>query len=342
MADISFPARITVTRQPDADGLPVLNAQLAVPTEMTDLALPPGPAGAPGAKGRPRTTFRKMGAIPTVAARPTGLGADDRGKWWHRLDDDGMDVWDGAQWVHSPHAVGTQGPVAEANTISVVTSAPDPNLTVPAVEFTGKGANQQLKATVPAGLAGARGPAGVSGKIADSPDYDATTNPGPGSVFAYHRATQKFRPLQPPLGTGPWSWYQEDFNADQDADVAQITAGVFTVPAQQFAWRPVVQGHVYVFSATSPVDVTARLNSVDGPILAATRPAAGGYLYLPLLTTYRDEDSVSTLSPSSTFAVVPQGQAANFVVVLNRAGNGSGRIAFARAQASLVIHAQPI
>ncbi|GAB0103392.1 hypothetical protein JMUB6875_23650 [Nocardia sp. JMUB6875] len=342
MADISFPARITITRQPDVDGLPTLDAKLTVSDEVADLALPPGPTGAAGPKGRPRSTFRKMGEIPTAAARPTGLGADDRGKWWHRLDDDGMDVWDGTRWLHSPHAVGPQGPLADANTLDVAPTLHKPNLTVPALDFVGKGANQQVKVTAPAGFAGPKGPAGVSGKLVDSPDYDHSTSPGSNYVFAYHRPTQKFRPLQPPMGVGPWSWFQEDFVEDQEVDASQLTAGTFTVPAQSFAWRPVVQGHVYVYGASSAVEATVRLGSADGVIVAATRPCAGGYLYLPLLTSYRDETSVPSLSPSSTFATLPAGQPATFVVSLNRAGDGSGKIGFSRSQASLVVHAQPI
>ncbi|PSR68604.1 hypothetical protein C8258_08825 [Nocardia sp. MDA0666] len=342
MADISFPARITIARQPDVDGLPILDAKLEVADDVAGLALPPGPAGAAGPKGRPRSTFRKMGEIPTAAARPGGLGADDRGKWWHRLDDDGMDVWDGAQWVHSPHAVGPQGPLADANTLDVAPTLHQPDLTVPALDFIGKGANQQVKVTAPAGFAGPEGPAGASGKIAASPDYDPSTSPGSNYVFAYHRPTQKFRPLQPPMGVGPWSWFQEDFVADQEVDASQLTVGTFTVPAQSFAWRPAVQGHVYLYGASSPVDATVRLGSADGLIVAATRPCGGGYLYLPLITAYRDEDSVPTLSPSSTFATLPAGQPATFVVSLNRAGDGSGKIGFSRTQASLVVHAQPI
>ncbi|MFE3229561.1 hypothetical protein [Nocardia sp. NPDC059228] len=342
MADISFPARITIARQPDADGLPVLNAKVALSDDVADLALPPGPAGATGPKGRPRSTFRKMGEIPTAAARPGGLGADDRGKWWHRLDDDGMDVWDGAQWVHSPHAVGPQGPLAEANTLDVAPTLHKAELTVPALDFVGKGANQQVKVTAPAGLAGPTGPAGVSGRIVDSPDYDRSTSPGSNYVFAYHRPTQKFRPLPPPMGVGPWSWFQEDFVADQEVDAPQLTVGTFTVPALSFGWRPVVQGHVYLYGASSAVDATVRLGSSDGVIVAATRPCSGGYLYLPLITAYRDEDSVPTLSPSSNFATLPAGQPATFVVSLNRVGNGSGKIGFSRTQASLVVHAQPI
>ncbi|MFF0631526.1 hypothetical protein ACFYTS_03415 [Nocardia sp. NPDC004151] len=342
MADSTFPAQLTVDRGLDINGLPILTANIAVADDVADLPLPAGPAGPRGRRGRPRTTFRKMGAIPDAAARPTGLGADDRGCWWHRMDDDGMDVWDGAGWRHSPHAVGPRGPLAPANSITVTETIHNWNLTVPAVDFTGKGAEQQVNVTAPAGVQGPKGPAGTSGAIADSPDYDKATSPGPGSVFAYHRASQKFRPMPPPMGTGPWSWFQEDFAADQEIDAASITVGNFTIPAQPFAWRPVVQGHLYVYGASASVEATVRLSNGDGAVLAATRSCTGGYLYLPLFTSYRDDQAVKTLSPGSTFATLPAGQPANLVVSVARVGDGSGKIGFSRNQASLVVHAQPI
>ncbi|MFR9750515.1 hypothetical protein ACL02S_05715 [Nocardia sp. 004] len=343
MADITFPAHITLRRTPDATGLPVLTGEVAVTDEVAQLPLPPGPAGPRGRAGQPRTTFRKMGEIPNATGRPTDLGPDDRGKWWHRLDNDGMDVWTGSQWQHSPQAVGPQGPLASANTITVAATTHKEELTTPAVEFTGRGADQQLTATAPAGPQGPKGPAGASEPIASADDYDTTTGPAPGSILAYHRATQKFRPMPPPLGTGPWSWYQEDFNDNQegDANVAQLIAGSFPVPAQPFDWRPIVQGHMSVFGSSSSTEATVRLGGSDGDVVAATPKSSGGYLMLPLIPWYRDSQNSKSLSSGSTFGTVPAGQPATLVVTVQRSSSG-GVIGYSRTMASLVVHAQPI
>ncbi|MFI1914818.1 hypothetical protein [Nocardia sp. NPDC020380] len=346
MADTSFPARITMTREPDVDGLPILTAQVELAHDVAGWDLPPGPAGPQGLRGRPRTTFRKIGEIPNAGARPAGLGDEDRGKWWHRLDDNGMDVWTGTGWQHSPQAVGPQGPMAKANTITAVTQDHKENLTVPAVEFTGKSADQQLKVTVPAGLPGPRGPAGASGELLKADDFDATTGPVGGGVFAYNRAARKFRPTPPPMGSGPWSWYSTDFADDQESTTAaELIAGTFTVPAQTFTWRPRVNGHIYTYAQVannSGADAVVRLNSSEGEVLAATTPAVGGYLYLPLISTYRDDQATKALSPSSTFATIPPGQPATFVVSVRRRGsNSSSKIGFNRSRASLVIYAEP-
>ncbi|CAM4499057.1 hypothetical protein NONI108955_36420 [Nocardia ninae] len=345
MADISFPARITVDRQQDLDGLPILNANVTVSEEAAKLALPAGPVGTPGRKGRPRTTFQKMGEIPDAEARPVGLGPDDRGKWWHRLDDDGMDTWTGTTWRHSPNAVGGQGEVATANMITDVETVHKPELVNAAVEFVGTGAEQQLKVTVPAGLPGARGSAGASGEISGSPDFDQTTAPMHGGVFAFNRASQKFRPLPAPMGVGPWSWYQEDFAADQQIAAAQLIAGTFTVPAQPFAWRPIVYGHISSFSENNnsqSAKPTVRLHHAQGASVAIGPGSSGTYFFTSLLPAYRDGQVTKTLSPSSTFATVPAGQAANLVVTIDRSGDGNLTIGYKRARASLVVYAQPI
>ncbi|MFI7001361.1 hypothetical protein [Nocardia sp. NPDC050175] len=345
MADISFPARITVNRQSDLDGLPILTAKVAVAEENAGLALPTGPAGRPGKQGRPRATFQKMGEIPDAAARPTGLGPDDRGKWWHRRDDGGMDTWIGTEWRHSPNAVGGQGPSAAPNIITGVETTNKAQYVNPAVEFVGTGAAQQLKVTVPAGLPGARGPAGTSGQISGSPDFDQSTVPMHGGVFAYNRATQKFRPLPAPMGVGPWVWYQEDFAADQTGAAGQLIGGTFTVPAQPFVWRPIVYGHIASFCEfinSQSAQPTVRLHHAQGVNVAIGPGSAGAYFFTPLMPAYRDGQVTKTLSPSSTFATVPAGQAANLVVTIDRSGDGNASIGYKRARASLVVYAQPI
>ncbi|WP_067532069.1 hypothetical protein [Nocardia crassostreae] len=346
MADLSFPAHLTVKREPDIDGLPILTAQVDLDDDVVRLPLPEGPAGPQGQQGRPRATFRKTGEIANTAARPTGLGADDRGKWWHRLDDNGMDVWTGAGWQHSPNAVGPKGPVAEANSITDIETIRKENLTVPAVEFVGSGPQQQLKVTVPAGLRGPKGPAGESGTITEADDYDKISQPIRDGVFSYHRASGKFRSAPPPYGTGPWSWYSTDFIADTAATVPRIIAGTFTIPAQDFAWRPIVHGHLAQVtndkSRTVGVYSTVRLHSADGVIVAASSVTADGWTLMPLIPSYREGDTTKTLSPTSTFATVPAGRAVNFVVAVERYGSANVEIGFGQAHASLVVNAQPI
>ena len=95
MPNVSFPAKLVVTEEIDLDGVPILTADVTVVGDTQDIPLPGGEQGADGPRGRPRATFLKMGQIANQAARPAGLTANDRGKWWHRVDSNGMDVWCG-------------------------------------------------------------------------------------------------------------------------------------------------------------------------------------------------------------------------------------------------------
>ncbi|MGW6725044.1 hypothetical protein ACWF9G_03980 [Nocardia sp. NPDC055029] len=349
MGDISFPARLRAYRQPDIDGLPLLTAEVELAPEVAELPLPGGPAGVAGVSGRPRTSFRKMGVLVDSAARPSGLGPEDRGKWWHRLDDNGMDVWTGTAWAHSVDAVGLAGAAAYANTITVVDTVHEPALTEPALEFLGTAPDQQLRATVPAGLRGPVGPPGESGTITEADDYEDTSGPSHGGVFAYDRATRRFRSMPAPLGSGPWGWYQEDFAAEQIAAASRVEGGTFTIPAQPFRWRPQVYGHIYAHSNTTSqgAEVTVRLGSSQGPIVATgiafSVGSPGAWMYLPVFPCLRDGTTTRVLSPTSDFATVPAGQPGTLVVSVERIGTGpsSDKVGFSPTRASIIAFAEP-
>ncbi|WP_280248369.1 hypothetical protein, partial [Nocardia abscessus] len=70
MPDVSFPARLVVTREVDDDGLPILTATVIPAESAAALPLPAGPAGAPGPRGATPSTLRKSGGIAKSAARP--------------------------------------------------------------------------------------------------------------------------------------------------------------------------------------------------------------------------------------------------------------------------------
>ncbi|MFC4374094.1 hypothetical protein ACFO5K_08240 [Nocardia halotolerans] len=346
MADISFPAHITVARESDIDGLPILDAEITVSDDVAALELPSGPAGEQGRPGRPGTTFRKMGELSGAAGRPAGLGPEDRGKWWHRLDDDGMDVWTGGSWQHSPAAVGLKGPVAETTSMAVMPTRHEKNLTTPAVQIESVDAEQRITVTAPAGPRGPKGPPGASGPINAAPDFDESSGPGHGGVFVYNRASGKFHAVPAPLGTGPWGWYESDFIETTEVTAGRLTVGTFTIPAQPFDWRPIVYGHLYVGAAATASNYAqgiVRLHNAQGQVLAETLHVAGPRtIYLPLVPNYSEEKATRNMSPTSTYATVAAGQPASLVVSVERSQNGSGSIIFNNSRSSLVVYARPI
>ncbi|WP_433597929.1 hypothetical protein ACQPXH_19250 [Nocardia sp. CA-135953] len=289
-----------------------------------------------------------MGTIANVGARPTGLTADDRGKWWHRLDSDGMDCWTGATWVHSPGpgAVGAQGPAAPATTITATTTH-DPALTVPAVRFTGTGPALGLAVTVPAGLQGAPGPAGDSGSISTATDFDSTIGPAQRGIFAWAAGARKWKVQPAPNGFGCWSWWYTDFSADTQTAVERLTAGTFALPALPFAYRPMCWGRLSIYcqdGQNADAEIRVRLGSETGAMVGAGAGVRydGAYL-LTAFSPAIGDSTTKPISPTSTLATVPAYTATNLVVNVERIGQTTtGEIGFQRSRASLTVWAQPI
>ena len=346
MADVSFPARLVATETTDIDGLPLLDATVTPDADAGALPLPAGPTGPAGPRGTPRTTMAKQGAIANAAGRPAGLTAEDRGKWWHRLDDDGMDLWTGSSWSHSAGAVGPVGPVADPTTIAVTTTH-DPALVGAALRFTGDTAAQQLQATVPAGVRGPIGPAGASGAILTATDFDATTGPVKRSMFGLSSSGRQWQVAPPPNGHGPWGWWDTEFAANREEAIPSYTAGTFAVPALPYTWRPMCWGQMHICmenGAEARVEVRVRLNSATGVMVAsgAAFRHVNAYVCTGFAPAYGDEGT-KPLSPSSTYATVPAGQAAALVVCIDRIGAGVGyKIGHNRVAAALTVWAQPV
>lgn len=345
MTDASFPAHVTVDSETDLDGLPVLTATVTTDPETAALPLPDGDDGLTGDRGAPRAPFAKMGAIADEAARPTGLGADDRGKWWHRLDDDGLDYWTGTAWVHSAGAVGEQGPVAPAATVTT-TTVHDAALTTPAVKVTGPGPALQVTVTAPAGLQGAQGASGASGSISAATDFDDSVGPTQGSVFAYLAGSRRWRVLPPPVGLGPWAWRGTDFAADAEQATDKLIAGTLSLPPMPFRYRPVVFGRASIYASSTNITPVAyvRLGNSNGVMVAtgAGNRISGNYCPVPLVPAYGDEGTKS-LSPVSDYATVPAYQATALVATVERVGSStsSGTIGYTQAYWNLVCWAIP-
>ncbi|MGW6698865.1 hypothetical protein [Nocardia sp. NPDC055049] len=348
MPDIQISARLVVTEEVDLDGLPILTATVTPTEEAAALPLPPGPTGLPGPRGAPQTTFAKQGTIANAGARPVGLGLADRGQWWHRLDTDGMDFWDGSVWIHSPGAVGAQGSVAPGNSVTVTTTH-DPALVGAALRITGSTAAQAVQATVPAGLPGPPGPAGASGAITAATDWDTTVGPVNRSSFALTSSGRRWQATQPPNGFGPWGWWDAEFSADHEEAIPAYTAAVFTVPALPFQWRPMCWGNMHAYmeqGSEARVELRIRLNSANGVMVASGAghriSTATAHLPLSWSPAYGDEGT-KALSPSSTYATVPAGQSATLHVCVERVGNGTGyKIGHSKVGAALTVWAQPV
>lgn len=345
MADVTFPAHITLTEEADLDGLPVLTAEVAVAPASAALPLPAGPEGPAGPPGEPQSPFIKMGEIANIGARPTGLTAADRGKWWHRLDDNSADYWDGAAWKNLATAVGVQGVTAPANTLTPLAVISNEATTIAAVDIKPvNSSTQTIQLTVPAGDRGATGAAGSSGAILTSPDYDSTQGPVERSTFGYHRVSKRFRPLPPPCGYGPWHWGASSFAADASGAVDAYDVLTASFPALPFAWRPVCHGGIRCYAGTdveTRVLVYARLWNSTGIIVGAGAGFFPTFEDMIEIHEHWGDPNAKALSPSSDYAVVPANYTSQIMVRVER-GNGTGTIGYKQALASFTVYAQPV
>ncbi|WP_029925508.1 hypothetical protein [Nocardia otitidiscaviarum] len=344
MPDVTFPAHITLTSETDVDGLPVLTAAVTLAPAAAALPLPEGPEGDPGPDGIPIAPFIKMGEIADEAARPAGLTADDRSKWWHRLDDDSMDFWDGTTWINLPNAVGPQGPIAPANTLTPLPVISDEKVTVPAVEIKPVNSSEQtIQLTVPAGDQGPQGDPGASGTISTSPDFDGAQGPVKRSTFAYSRVSQRFKPTPPVCGYGPWHWSSTDFpaNANYTTNTVILTANI---PALPFSWRPQVHGGVQLTNEGDGATIWfayARLWNSNGVAVGIGVCPWSGFQDLVEITEHYGNPNSIGMSPNSDYAVVKAGYPSQIVVSLERQ-NGSGQVSYFQSGAALTVYAMPV
>lgn len=344
MTDVTFPAHVTLTEETDLDGLPVITADIEVSLSVSALELPDGPDGDQGIPGEPQSPFIKVGAIANSAARPAGLAAADRGKWWHRLDDDSMDFWDGEDWQNLPGAVGGTGPVASPNTLTALEVISEETITTAGLDIKPITSSEQtIQLTVPAGARGATGAPGTSGVILTSPDYDSTHGPVNRSLFTYSRTSRRFRPAPPPCGYGPWHWSSADFAADDSAAVPAFTVLTVSMPVLPYAWRPMVHGGLQTYaSANTFAQVYVRLYSETGVAVAIGSNFWQTYWELTEFGEHYGNPNSIGMSPSSEYAMVPANYPAQLLVRVERQGSTSGTIAYKQALAALTVYAMPV
>lgn len=342
MPEVTFPAHITLTEE-DVDGLPVVTAEVTLSQSASALDLPEGPQGDQGIPGEPQPPYIKVGTIANVGARPAGLGGTDRGKWWHRLDNDSADLWDGSAWHNLPDAVGPQGPIAPANTLTALDVVADETITAAGVDIKPVNSSvQTIQLTVPAGDRGPTGDPGSSGTISTSPDYDSTQGPVNRSMFAFSRTSRRFRPVPPPCGYGPWHWGSSDFAADTSGAVDSFEVLTAQMPVLPFAWRPMVHGAVRLLSDLNSVAfVFPRLYNSTGVAVGIGVNFWQTYAELVEITEHYGNPNSVGMSPSSDYAVVPAYYPSQIVVMIERQG-GDGTISYFQTGAALTVYAMPV
>lgn len=344
MTDVVFPAKITITSDTDTDGFEQTEAVIEVADQHSTLELPEGPQGVQGPRGVPRAPWIKAGEIASAAALPTGLTAEDRGKWWHDTSTDDMWTWTGTEWKQSANAVGGVGPIGPANTLDLLKVNRDPKMVIAGAKLGGFGSNQTLEVTIPAGPKGEKGDPGESGVLREAPDYDTTRGVTHRGLFAWNRGPRKWRPTPFPNGYGPWSIGSSAFIATNNSITATETQlAEITIPSLPFAWRPYCYGTVILNKATknSWPHVWVRIGT-SGSGTSVAYAVNGFRSNFNFLTSIVPSFMDGKVSPTSTFGVIAPYEETTLYVVLEKQGNEDGTVGFENGGSSLCVYAMPV
>lgn len=134
------------------------------PSQVLNLTIPRGLAGAPGPQGEPGVDGAGIafaGSVATYAALPSGLGAPDAGDGYLVQADGKLYIWDGSAFPSNGAGVEFRGPTGPANTLTVGTVTTGAAGSSASVGITGTAPSQVVSFTIPRGDTGATGAAGA-------------------------------------------------------------------------------------------------------------------------------------------------------------------------------------
>lgn len=313
----------------------------------------PGDRGSAGEAGR---AFRWEGDIDdqsALSALAAKLGPAQAGKAWRvRSVDEQVDTlmyWNGSSFDSFVDAFGGAGPDGQPCTVTIGTVDTGPVGSELRATITGTTPDLTLNLTVPRGMKGLKGDPGGPGPIRQAPDYAD----GPHvdrAVPMWDAAIGKWVPRPYPGLRGPWSLIEGQawdggpgFAASQsNIGTSPNPVAVLKIPAQDTDWRPMITGGLVAMTtesagqASTRIDAEVRLGSPSGQIVALGTGAPSGVNgYCRFQPFYG-----ARMTPESTIAVVPAGQAATLHVVLTRSGGANYTYLMAGAQ--IVCWARPV
>lgn len=301
-----------------------------------------GPKGDIGPEGEPSWPWHWQGDAPTVAflnALQASLGPDEFGYAWRVVEDDRIRYWAGEQWYSLYGAFKKPGHRGASNVLTATATTGAVGSSA-AATLTGTSPGQVLNLTVPQGVTGDVGDPGSAGAILKSSDVNIT-DPYQDMVLSWDTATSKWVPGAPPHSRGPWAIGSSSFNVGSNINTIPKTLATITIPAQGYAWRPIIEGgvslqcHVRTLGA-SRVDVEIRLDATDGEIVGyGTGFSTANWYYVRFYPKF-----AYPVSPGSSVGVVPAKKTTRLYVVTARPV-GSNNYSINADAAQLIVYATP-
>ncbi|NKS29204.1 hypothetical protein GS534_00470 [Rhodococcus hoagii] len=327
----------------DNNGLPGVLYSFQMNQRDGRLEMRKGEKGEKGDQGEPAYPFEWQGDMTNQQAIDNLLlGPDQKGWAYRNVETNAMHYWAGVGWVVFANAFGAPGPRGLANNLTIGTITTLPTGAAATASITGTPPNQVLNLGLPRGPQGVDGPRGAAAAIRDAFDYDNSVAPQHGDLIAWNNTANKWRPVRNPGVRGPYSIGPGSFpGVTNSQTIDGKTLTTMAIPAQDVAWRPLVQGGVETITNqtnnSSRVDVEVRLGSATGQIVGVGTGMPYQRWYTNRIQPYFD----ATMTPTSSVAVVPAGMATTLYVTIGRPF-GTATYGHTNLRASLTCYCVPV
>lgn len=339
-----YNADVTVTMRGVSDpvGLPYTVNSFDLTGREALVELREGAAGGQGIQGGPAWPFIWQGDIADADTLfALTLTTADARKAWRVVDEEALYIWTGVDWVRLENAFGAAGKQGPPSVLTGVAVAGSVGSSA-AAALTGTAPNQQLQITFPRGATGPTGDAGVAGAIADAADVDMA-DARDGSVLSWVAADAVWRPKPVPKLAGPWCIAGSQFAGASNVNADSKVIATVTIPAQPWAWRPIViGGQINIKVHAGAIDdtrvlVEMRLGSASGPRIGFGFPMSAANNSNILFCPHWEQ----TLTDTSDWATVAPNQTATIYVVLARV-SGTHTYTIINQGAQLAVMSQPL
>jgi len=306
------------------------------------LELPRGDRGPRGYQGQPADPVKFGSWLANPDDLPTNLGVEEANTVYPVASDSSLRVWTGYEWMTYPNWTGVKGDPGPSQQVRVgtVQSGPEPEVVLSPESTTEQAVLDFVLQRGPQGVQGEKGDQGPTATIATASDVVPGATPQAGDALVFNG--ELWEPRRSAAPVGPYTLPSSQFNAAnvgllQFGNTPRVILGELPIPAQPFAWRPLVTGQVWVntsFSVT--VDIEATIGSATGTLVGLGSDVANRNEFNRIQPFFNE-----AVTPDSTHARVEAGTPTTIVVSARRTGGAIGDWSTTTVRAQMQVMCQP-
>lgn len=318
-------------------------AVFEVTPEGAMLELPRGERGPRGFQGMAADPVKFGSWVAHPDDLPTGLGLQEANTIFPVGSDNSLHVWSGVEWLVYPDWMGTRGETGSSQQVRVgtVQSGPEPEVVLSPESTESRAVLDFVLQRGPQGVRGPKGDVGPTATISTADDFDDSESPQEGDSLVFDG--EMWGPRRNLSPVGPFTVPSNQFDTanvpiGQFGNITRVVLAELSIPAQPFAWRPMVSGQVWVDTLLGPtVDIEVRLGSSTGTMVGLGSDVPNRNEFHRIIPFFEQ-----AVSPDSTHARVQAGTPANLVVVARRTGGVIGSWSTNTVRAHFSAMCQPV